>query len=489
MIRLCVGISSLNAAWCSLFDQLGVNIEKIDFSSPLENNYSCLIINSTLNNENKKEIYRYLDEGNGGVILCENVRSIFVHEQIKSHHPISLPLDYSNAIEQYHLGNGLLFSISFNPDVEFSCTKYKRKRFPFKKGCHPDEIVSSVNHENLRLTIEILIKKLHFHRNLPYVNKWHSPSRQPFFAFRVDTDYGSQDTIDELYSISSTYQVPITWFLHVKAHEEWMHHFNSLEKQEIALHGYEHGTSSSYEHIMNNIQQGKQIMTDAGLIPEGFCVPYAIWNKSLGDVLATFNFKYSSEFTLGYDTTPFHPIHNEHQHPTLQIPIHPICTGSLNRLNVPESEMGHYFKKVLDTKIKQLQNIIFYHHPMQKGTQLWKSIFEEVNKLRLATLTFTEIANFWAHRKEASLHLYFDKATSTLTCKENSFNYFLNVSVNFQEYFLLKASEVHKPLTDFNSFPSPKISYHTKEILQELNGNRFKLLKTSIFDWKNRKKL
>ena len=72
---------------------------------------------------------------------------------------------------------------------------------------------------------------------------------------------------------------------------------------------------------------------------------------------------------------------------------------------------------------------------MQKGTQLWKSIFEEVNKLGLATLTFTEIANFWAHRKEASLHLYFDKATSTLTCKENSFNYFLNVSVNFKNIF------------------------------------------------------
>ena len=68
------------------------------------------------------------------VSFYENVRSIFVHEQIKSHHPISLPLDYSNAIEQYHLGNGLLFSISFNPDVEFSCTKYKRKRFRSKRA-------------------------------------------------------------------------------------------------------------------------------------------------------------------------------------------------------------------------------------------------------------------------------------------------------------------------------------------------------------------
>lgn len=489
MIRLCVGISSLNAAWSSLFDQLGVNIEEIDFSSPIENNYSCLVINSSLNNDNKNKIYRFLVEGNGGVILCKNVRSIFVHEQIKAHHTSALPLDYSDAIEQYHLGNGLLYSISFNPDLEFSCTKYKRKRFRFMRGCHPDEIVSSVNHENLRLTIEILIKELHYHQNLPFVSKWHSPTKKPIFAFRVDTDFASQDEIDELYTLSNTYQIPMTWFLHVKAHEEWLDYFHSFEKQEIALHGYEHGTSSSYEHIINNIQQGKQIMTDAGLIPEGFCVPYAIWNKSLGDVLATFNFKYSSEFTLGYDTTPFHPIHDEHQHPTLQIPIHPICTGSLNRFNVPESDMGHYFKKVLHAKFKQSQNVIFYHHPMQKGTQIWKSIFEEINKLGLSTLTFSEIADFWAHRKEENSHLYFDKETSTITCKDNNFNYFLNVSVNFQEHFLIKASEVHKPLTAFKSYPSPKISHQSKEILKELKGNRIKLLKTSIFAWINRKKL
>ena len=39
---------------------------------------------------------------------------LFVHEQKKSHHTISLPIDYSNAIEQYHFGNGLLFSLLLN---------------------------------------------------------------------------------------------------------------------------------------------------------------------------------------------------------------------------------------------------------------------------------------------------------------------------------------------------------------------------------------
>ena len=48
----------------------------------------------------------------------------------------------------------------------------------------------------------------------------------------------------------------------MRAHEKWIHHFSSLKKQEIALHGYEHGTSSSYEHIITNIQQGKQIIDD-----------------------------------------------------------------------------------------------------------------------------------------------------------------------------------------------------------------------------------
>lgn len=489
MIRLCVGISSLSPAWKSLFDQLGINVEKIDFSTPITNRYSCLIINSTINQEYKNQIYSFLYSEMGGVLFCKNVQSIFCQERISANLQRNFPYDYSNAIKQYYLGKGLIFCLNFDPDLEFSRTDYKRKRFPFKKGYHPDEMVSSVNHENLRYTIEILIKELHYHRNLPLVSKWHSPSVRPFFAFRIDTDFGTQESIDELYKLSDYYQIPMTWFLHVQAHEEWLDCFRSMKNQEIALHGYEHGTSSSYEQIMNNIQRGRQLMIDEGLTPKGFSIPYSIWNDTLGDVLNQFDFKYSSEFTLGYDTDPFYPIHKNRQHSTLQIPIHPICTGNMNRLNSSEIEMEQYFKLILDQKIEYLQNVIFYHHPMQVGLNIWKKIFEEVNRLGLPKLTFSEIADFWIHRKKYNVNTYFDKRTSFLTCKYSNYNYLLSVSINFDDFFLLRATEMNKPLASFNSIPNPKQHYLSKESIEELNGNRIKLLKTSIFDWKNRIKL
>lgn len=55
MIRLCVGISSLTPAWQSLFDQLGIQAEEIDFSKSLSLNYSCLIINDQHNRDELKK--------------------------------------------------------------------------------------------------------------------------------------------------------------------------------------------------------------------------------------------------------------------------------------------------------------------------------------------------------------------------------------------------------------------------------------------------
>lgn len=489
MIRLCVGISSLTPAWQSLFDQLGIQAEEIDFSKSLSLNYSCLIINDQHNRDELKKAETFFTKDSGGILNLKPNHKLFHELRTEATLSVELPISFQNKVSQYFAGSGLIYTFDFNFEFELTLNNAKRKRFPFKTGAHPDEIVSSLDRGGLISTIRILVKEMHIHRRLPYVSKWHSPSKKPIFAFRVDTDFGDKSSIQSLYKLADSFQVPMTWFLHVQAHEEWLDYFHIFKNQEIALHGYEHGTSTSYEHLMNNIEKGKQLMIDAGFDPTGFCVPYSIWNDTLGDVLNTYNFNYSSEFTLGYDTLPFYPIHQEEQHSTLQIPIHPICTGSLNRKRVSVSEMESYFETVLIQKNNQFQNVIFYHHPLQPGLELWKNIFRKVNALNLNKLTFSEIADFWKSRINSIINVFYDDKLLTLTCDSSNSNLLLEVSVNSKEFYLIKASQVNQSLNMFEAFKTPKPQFVSNETIKELNGERVQLLKTSILDWKNRRRL
>ncbi len=489
MIRLCVGISKLTPSWQSVFDQIGIRYEEIDFSKSLSAYYSCLVINNPHTNDEIKRISTFLKKESGGVLLLNSNTHQFGTDRTPSKLSVNMSDLFVKKVSQFYSKTGLLFTFDFDLDHEYSKNTAKRKRFPYKTGNHPDEIVSSLDRESLRITIELLLREMHYHRKLPYVSKWHSPSKKPFFAFRIDTDFGDKKSLKELYTVAEHFQIPMTWFLHVQAHEEWLDFFHTFEHQEIALHGYEHGTSTSYEHVLNNIEKGKQLMIDAGFAPSGFCVPYSIWNDALGDVLERFDFKYSSEFTLAYDTLPFYPIHKSVQHATLQIPIHPICTGSLNRIKVTEKEMEEYFGMILDQKISSFQNVIFYHHPMQPGLDIWKRIFKKVNEVGLDKLTFSEIADFWKDRINSKIEVFFDIEKSTLRCDSSDTNLILNVSVNSKEFYLIEASKANRPLNSFDSIPCPKKIAFPEATQKELRGNRIHLLKTSILDWKNRRTL
>jgi len=489
MIRLSIGITNLTPGWTSLFQQMGILAEEINFSKSLASSYSALIINSDLDHSNIQKIHSFLTQSSGGLLLTKNYTTLFSSDRTSSQTKTELPKNYSSRIKSFYLSSGLIYCLKFDPDKEFSNNKYGRKRFPFKTDIHPDEIVSDVDRDSLRLSLEILFKELHYHRHLPFLSKWHSPTVKPFFAFRVDTDFGDKPSIQNLYALAGKHNIPMTWFLHVRAHEEWLSYFHAMKNQEIALHGYEHGTSKSYEHVINNIERGKQLMIDAGIEPKGFCVPYSIWNNTLAEILPKFNFKYSSEFTLGYDTLPFNPIHEHNQHPTLQIPIHPICTGSLGRKNASVDEMKEYFTITLEQNIAQLKNVIFYHHPLQPGLEIWDIIFKKVNDAGFTKLTFSEIADFWQKRQNAHIEAFFDMDSSTLQCESNTPDLFLNISTKPSEFHILEASKANSPLNSFDSIKTPPIKYLSSNTIKELNGNKFKLLKTSIMDWKNRIKL
>lgn len=489
MNRICIGVLALTPEWISMLDSLGVRYEEVRFENKLTTSYSVLIVNKHPTTTQLQQIQQFLKESGSLLFTREVSINIFDKRDPIDDITIHLPTPYQSQVSTFSTGRGIVAQWKASPENDFADTSYHRKRFYFRPLMHPDELVSSVDKNALLVTLDRILSELHFHRSLPYIKKWHSPTEKPVFGFRIDSDFGTKQAIKELYQLSKAYSIPFTWFLHVQAHEEWLEEFKKFEHQEIALHGYEHGTSASYEHIFNNIETGYRKLSDVGIEPKGFCVPYGIWNEALGDVLKKFECEYSSEFTLGYDCVPFFPIHKGTLHPTLQIPIHPICTGSLNRKAADEVEMTEYFEMILAKKLRSREPVFFYHHPMQIGINVWKSVFKKVQNSELNPITFLEYALFWKQRNEALIEAKFDRKNKVLTLDSSDNNIFVKIAFSSKSYRLMPTSKTSKPLDSVKEyewvdpdFPSPKTQ-------SELQRGKMQLIKTSLLDWRNRKTL
>ena len=270
----------------------------------------------------------------------------------------------------------------------------------------------------------------------------------------------------------------------MEAHEGWLDRFKSFSVQEIGLHGYEHGTSTSYENAFHNIEKGLQLLRDEGMEPTGFCAPYGIWNQTLDEVLQQFNFGYSSEFTLACDGLPFYPS----EHLPLQIPIHPVCTGSLSRKRAPLGTMKRYFEQVLENKIAGFEPVIFYHHPMQPGLEVWDSIFGKVNDLGLTKLTFRDFAAFWEKRTNAHFEAYVYPGRDQVQLKSTS-GLLIQQSKDHSSFSLNHMSEEIIHVSEPPTFEYGERYLPSAQEIESMRSYKLDLLKTSFLDWKNRKRI
>ena len=508
MRRLCIGVINLTFGWESLLDQLGVWYEEVNPECTLINEYSVLILNES-GSISKESIDTFLVAGGAileapdvrlyfepsdittrkvGTLINENRSSPFeripfidINREVQLHNSKT---HFRGLIEFKQVANGTACFLGFQPDELLLDARWARKRFFYKGNTNPDEIVSKVSKKEITDLLSSALKELHYLQGLPFINKWTSPTEKPVFAFRIDSDYGDKESIEAVYKLAQKHQVPMTWFLHVEAHEGWLDYFTEFENQEIALHGYEHGTSNSYENVFHNIETGLQLLRDEGFNPTGFCAPYGIWNNTLKEVLCRHEFIYTSEFTTGYDALPYSL---DFELP-LQIPIHPICTGSLSRKRVPGSEMVTYFEQVLSNKISSFEPVIFYHHPLQKGLEVWDQIFEKATQSELTKLTFGQYADFWKQRSESNFEAHFDSVSGTLKVNSNS-DIFAQASKNHKGFSLIKLSETDINLESLSTYEYGESYLPSKEEIEEMRGNKLSLLKTSFLDWKNRKRL
>ncbi len=288
---------------------------------------------------------------------------------------------------------------------------------------NPGETVARINKALLREQVINTIKEKTFKKHLPFIHLAYYPKGfRTVATFRVDCDKSNQEKINNVYKHAINHAFPMTWFIEVAAQESFLKDIADFRNdgQDIQLHCYQHLTFKNYKKNKFNIQKGMHLMQEAGIQVNGYASPFGRWNPSLNQVLEELDFSFSSEFGMGYDDFPFFPVFKNNISKVLQIPVHPICIGSLRDKLYKSDEMIAYFQRVIQHKFERNSPIMLYGHPKNEIDQ-----FPEVVDNLLSTLknlpdiwitSYKDFSKWWHHRLSTNFNVeVFDDALQIST--------------------------------------------------------------------------
>lgn len=508
-----IGITDRSPAWSELLSQIGVAFEVADLKAPdLHRRYSVIIVNGDRKGDDLQRIKAYMEQG--GAILDTGPYADYMNiptinryiDQILPE-PDS-PFAYAGRIDLYqtirsiasttHLEETVAMPLPDRPryafcgwDIEqvFSNDRMQRKSFcTGDKFRQPNEIVNRISKGPVRRAITVLLKSLHFARDLPFLHLWPIPNgKKRFLGFRIDTDYGTKETLDKTLKFADRSNISMSWFLHVEAHKKWLPYFHKFsDHHEIASHGYHHQTYRSYDRNYENILNADHLLEKNGFNVSGFCAPYGLWNPNLQRAVASMRYRYSSEFAYDDDNLPSFPLVNETRTRSLQIPIHPIGTGRLKHAGASHRQMVDYFVKAVNLQFSRHEPIFLYHHPNQQGLEVFTDVLQQISDLPYCNWTMQEYAKWWKKRRAVRWKPIYKNGKLQLSISN------ADTSVEVAMHRDMQRFSLHKPqkrLTVDNiqeSAFSPSIPPCVKNRYKETYP-RWDLLKTGILDFINRR--
>lgn len=436
-MNLGIGITKESSSWNIILEQVGVAYSEVDWGKNLLEEYVAIIVNSELKEEERKKNLQFVE--GGGSLLIEtdfakeifkvNTRQVYIkylfsEEKIFGYHlPLidlyrncSIPVNASMLDNQngqlvvsfFKKGEGNIVVIPGNFVSAVSDHSILRKKIYSSIKEPPTERVSKVSKGSIYHFIRAVLEHLYLVRDLPYVTLQNFPEdMQNIFLFRIDTDYSMPEQVDLLYNTLRENEINGTWFVETKSAENWIDKYSSFENQEIGLHCYRHRVFNSYKKNYENFNHGLQILEKAGISPKGIAAPFGEWNKSYDEAISDLSLIYSSEFSYSYDGFPQFSSSKNYVSKILQIPIHPISFGRLNRERYADNEMLNYFLNVIEKKISLNEPIILYTHPLEERLDVLKKIFSKINVLNLPSLTFSQYAEWWKVRNSINWRAYF----------------------------------------------------------------------------------
>ncbi len=445
--RLHVGILSLQPGWVLLLKQLGLPFERVNSPGSIDPaGYSVVVVNRYLNREEADDLEKYISNGGGvidtGFFLRKRETGGFTRRYRRSivpdqHDPLLRgvgPIDLFSRVRAYHdsaeseaghldgllhlthLGKGCIAYVGFDVDRLLTDTRNARKQFHGPGKHLPDEVTARVSKGEIREIVERLICWLHAERGIPYVRAWRFPGKSPsVFCYRIDSDYGTADQIDGLYETAHRNGISMSWFLHVEAHREWLSRFRNFQDQEIGVHCYRHKTFRSYDANYGNIAEARSLLADIGLSCVGFAAPNGFWNVELARAVEDLGFGYASEFSLDYDDLPFFPWLRHRFSDVLQVPVHPVCIGSLVRAKASTDQMKEYFRSTARMKLGRNEPVIFYHHPGHEHYDVMDDTFAYIRELGIPNMTMGDYARWWNGRSRAVRTIWYEERTLSVT--------------------------------------------------------------------------
>lgn len=422
-MNLTIGLLAHDAAWEELLTQIGASWTPVGASVQTDA-YSAVIVNTEPEHAMIGPLRTYLREGGAllgdfgrlhRVLGCGTSRrryGFLASQDFGRFSPSSIvDIDSTGKIlngctsmdegpiQLVSVGRGIAASLPFDVSGLVRSTAFKRRNFYAPKDRLPSEYVSAVSKGALREVVTRVIQELHHARKLPFIHTWYYPEGKPsIFTFRVDTDKGSKNELSELYDVCRRHDVRGSWFADVKSHESWLDFFSGFQQQEIGLHCYEHRTDDTVEAVDANFSKGYALLRDAGFSVRGATAPTGRWNEAVDAVYRKLGICYSSEFSLIYDDLPSHPVIGDAVSPVLQLPVHPVCVGSMRRSAFTSDEMKAYFRAWIGNRLASRNPMCLYHHPTHHHWDVFEDAFTLIGSLGIPSMTYGEYAAWWKKR-------------------------------------------------------------------------------------------
>lgn len=467
--RLTIGIFEASPGWRILLGQCGTSFEEIvDPRALRPDRYSVVVLNRSVGTAAIAALEEYMRAGGSvldtvGLFARLDGRGVRVwrtrylipdddDQLLRDLWNIDLFVRTRRYDGATHLagtldiaprGAGWLASLGLPVDRLLTDSRRARKLFYAPSGTFPSEVVSLVSKGEVRRLVEIVLRRLHRLRGVPYVHAWYFPGdRRNVFCYRIDSDYGSREEIVRLYDIARRRKIPMTWFLHVQAHEEWLSLFRTFVGQEIAVHCYRHRTYSTYQENGSNIAEALWLLRRAGFDPHGFAAPNGVWNAGLGRAIRDHGFLYSSEFSLGYDDLPFFPPLSGGLSPVVQVPVHPVSVGNFLRVRGSSRDMIGYYASVIRRKLLRQDPLIFYHHPTHRADDVVESIADQVADAGVEAMSFADYAAWWIERARFQFSAEYDRGRLRVSGTFPEHPVFLRVEHGENRGFIDAAGEI-----------------------------------------------
>ena len=315
---------------------------------------------------------------------------------------------------RFHGGAAVL--LPFDPATLLLDGRYGVKSFHAGRERLPSERVSVVSKGELRHIIHRALEYLHHVRGRAYAHLWWYPAgSRNITGMRIDTDGATREEIDDLYAIAHETGVGFTWFVDVKALSDQLPHFASMIGQEIGVHCYEHREYAVPGEAQTDLAKAQAVLHSVGLGAEGMAAPYGLWSEALADTQERLGFLYASEFSYAYDTLPFLPARDARPYRVWQVPVHPICPGSLRQAGYTDGEMATYFSDVVDAKLLRRDPLLFYHHPSHHARGVIRGLLRHALDAGCRPLTLGEYARWWGSRAKVRIEFDVDRESLTTT--------------------------------------------------------------------------